>query len=154
MKQRERESSEQLWGAFAKMAKKSDISAGEDEWIRNNFIINMKNSKIQRMLLTETLPILEALNVALLDQKKVTNHVKMTNNFISNENSLNKPFDHFNVKREPTLNIEQSNTCTKCGGSFSKGYVAVCPAKDLTCTSCKYRGHFTRLCKSCRKMLT
>ena len=39
----------------------------------------------------------------------------------------------------------------KCGGIFSKGHLAVCPAKDTTCTSCKYKGHFTKLCKSRRK---
>ena len=39
----------------------------------------------------------------------------------------------------------------KCGGTFSKGHLAVCPAKDTTCTSCKYKGHFTRLCRSRRK---
>ena len=41
----------------------------------------------------------------------------------------------------------------KCGGTFSKGHLAVCPAKDTTCTSCKYRGHFTRLCKARSKNL-
>ena len=39
----------------------------------------------------------------------------------------------------------------KSGGTFSKGHLAVCPAKDTTCTLCKYKGHFTRLCKSRRK---
>ena len=39
----------------------------------------------------------------------------------------------------------------KCGGSFTKRHLAVCPEKDTTCTTCKYRGHFTRLCKSRRK---
>ena len=41
----------------------------------------------------------------------------------------------------------------KSGGTFSKGHLAVCPAKDTTCTSCNYKGHFTKLCKSCRKNL-
>ena len=39
----------------------------------------------------------------------------------------------------------------KCGGTFTKGHLAVCPAKDTLCTSCKYKGHFTRLCKSRRR---
>ena len=39
----------------------------------------------------------------------------------------------------------------KCGGTFSKRHLAVRPAKDTPCTSCKYCGHFSRLCKSCRK---
>ena len=41
----------------------------------------------------------------------------------------------------------------KCGGNFSKGHLEVCPAKDTTCTSCKYKGHFTRFCKSRRQNL-
>ena len=39
----------------------------------------------------------------------------------------------------------------KCGGNFTKGHLPVCPAKDTTCTTCKYQAHFTRLCKSRRK---
>ena len=150
-KQRDRESLEQFWGALAEIAKRCDIHTGEDEWIRDIFINNMKNSDIQRKLLTETLPPLEALNVALIDEKGITNHNKMTNAFKSNGYSSNKSFNHFDVKREPTLNIERNNTCTKCGGNFSKRHLAVCCAKDTACTTYKYRGHSTRLCKSRRK---
>ena len=39
----------------------------------------------------------------------------------------------------------------KCEGIFSKGHLAVCPAKDTTCTPCRYKGHFTRLFRSRRK---
>ena len=150
-KQRDRESLEQFWGALAEMANKCDITAGEEEWIRDIFINNMKNYDIQRKLLTETLPPREALNVALIDEKGILNHLKLTNNFKSNGSSVHTPNNHFNVKREPTLNIERSNNCMKCGGSFSKGHLAVCPAKDTTCTTCKFKGHFTRLCRSRRK---
>ena len=150
-KQRDRESLEQFWGALAEMAKKCDIAAGEEEWIRDIFINNMKNYDIQRKLLTETLPPREALNVALIDEKEILNHLKLTNNFKSNGSSVHKSHSHFNVKREPTLNIEKTNNCMKCGGIFSKSHLAVCPAKDTTCTSCKYKGHFTRLCRSRRK---
>ena len=45
-KQRDRESLEQLWGALAEMAKKCDITAGEEEWIRDIFINNIKNYDI------------------------------------------------------------------------------------------------------------
>ena len=55
-KQRVRESLEQFWDALAEMAKKCDITAGGEEWIRNIFINNMKNYDIQRKLLTEPLP--------------------------------------------------------------------------------------------------
>ena len=89
--------------------------------------------------------------VALIDQKGVLNHLKLTNNFKSNGSTVHKPHSHFTVKREPTLNIQRSNTCMKCGGTFSKGCLAVRPAKDTNCTSCKYKGHFTKLCKSRRK---
>ena len=150
-KQRDRESLEQFWGALAEMAKKCDITAGEEEWIRDIFINNMKNYDIQRKLLTETLPPRETLNVALIDEKGTLNHPKLTNNFKSNGSSVHKSNNHFKVKREPTLNVEKSNNCMKCGGIFSKGHLAVCPAKYTTCTSCKFKGHFTRLCRSRRK---
>ena len=150
-KQRDRESLEHFCGALAEMAKKCDIALGEEEWIRDIFINNMKNYNNQRKLSTETLPPRKALNVALIDEKGILNHIKLTNNFKSNGSSVHKPHSHFNVKREPTLNVEKSNTCIKCGGTFSKGHLAVCPAKDTTCTSCKYKGHFTRLCRSRRR---
>ena len=70
-KQRDREPHEQFWGALAEMAKKCDITAGEEEWIRDIFINNMKNYDIQRKLLTETHPPREALNVALIDEKGI-----------------------------------------------------------------------------------
>ena len=70
-KQREREYLEHFWGALAEMAKKCDIAAGEEEWIRDIFINNMKNYDIQRKLLTELLPPREALNVALIDEREV-----------------------------------------------------------------------------------
>ena len=91
LKQRDRESLEQFWGALAEMAKKCDIAAGEEEWIRDIFINNMKNHDIQRKLLTETLPPREALNVALIDEEKNLNHLKHTNNFKSNGSSV-QPF--------------------------------------------------------------
>ena len=53
----------------------------------------------------------------------------MTSTFKSNEYSSKKPFNHFIMKRKYTL-----NTCMECGGTFSKGHLAVCPAKDTTCT--------------------
>ena len=113
----------------------------------------MKNSDIQRKLLTETLPTQEALNVALIDEKGITNHLKMTKTFKSNELSVNKHFHQFNVKREPTLNIERRNTCMKCDGKFSKGHLAVCLAKNTTFTSCNYRHFTTGLCKTHRKIV-
>ena len=111
----------------------------------------MKNYDNQRKFLTENLPPREALNVALIDEKGILKDLKLTNNFKSNGSSVHKPHSHFTVKREPTLNIEKSYTCMKCGGTFSKGHLAVCPAKNTTCTCCKYKGHFTRLCKSRRR---
>ena len=55
-KQRDRESLEKFLFALAEMAKKCDITAGEEESIRDIFINNMKNYDTQRKLLTETLP--------------------------------------------------------------------------------------------------
>ena len=83
-KQRDRESFEQFWGAPAEMAKKCDIAAGEEEWIRDFFVNNMKNYDIQQKILTEILPTREALNVALIDEKGILNHLKLTINFKSN----------------------------------------------------------------------
>ena len=98
-KQRDRESLEQFWGALAEMAKKYDIAAGEEKWIRDFFINNMKNYDIQRKLLTEILAPREALNVELIDEKGFLNHLKLTNKFKSNGSSVHKPHSRFTVKK-------------------------------------------------------
>ena len=78
---KDRESLEQFWGALAEMAKKCDTSSGEEESIHYFFIINKKNYEIQRNLSTANLPpppLQEALNVALVDEKGISNQLKMT----------------------------------------------------------------------------
>ena len=89
------------------------------------FFSNMKNSDTQRKFLSETLPSLEALHVALIDEKGITKYTKMTNTLKSDGSSVNKPFNDFKVKKEPDSNFERSYTCIKCGGTFSKGPLAV-----------------------------
>ena len=42
----------------------------------------------------------------------------------------------------------------KCGNTFTKGHLNVCPAKDITCKNCNYKGHFAKLCKSRNKRPT
>ena len=51
-------------------------------------------------------------------------------------------------------NLERSNSCMKCGNAFTKGHLNVCPAKDITCKNCNYKGHFAKLCKSRNKRPT
>ena len=60
--------------------------------------------------------------------------MKGTNTFKSDGPSAYQSHNLLNVKREPTLNIEQNNTSMKCGGTVSKVRLAVCPAKDTTFT--------------------
>ena len=66
-------------------------------------------------------------------------------------NSFN---NHNQTKKEPRLNIERSNSCTKCGNAFTKVHLNVCPTKDITCKNCNYKGHFAKLCKSRNKRPT
>ena len=57
---------------FLAISANAPQTTGEDEWIRDILINNMKNSDIQRKL-----------NVALIDEKGILNHLKLTNNFKS-----------------------------------------------------------------------
>ena len=72
----------------------------------------------------------------------------MTRSFNTTESSGRVYKNFNNVKKEPSLNIERSNTCMKCGIAFTKGHLNVCPAKEIICNICKYKGNFGRLCKS------
>ena len=62
--------------------------------------------------------------------------------------------NHNQIKKEPSLNIERSNSCMKYGHAFTKGHLNVCPAKDITCKNCNYKGHFAKICKSRNKRPT
>ena len=42
----------------------------------------------------------------------------------------------------------------KCGNTFTKGHLNVCPAKDIICKNCNFKGHFAKLCKSRNKRPT
>ena len=151
-KQKDRESYEQFWGALSDLARSCEIGINaEQEWIGDVIIFNLKNCDLQRRLLSETLNPVDALNQAIIDEKGYNNHLKLTNmtRSFNTTGSSGRVFKNFNnVKKEPSLNIERSNTCLKCGNAFTKGHLNVCPAKEIVCNICKYKGHFGRLCKS------
>ena len=124
-KQKDRESYEQFWGALSDLARSSEIGINaEEEWIRDVFIFNMKKCDLQRRLLSETLNPLDALNQAIIDEKGYYNRLKLTNMIRSFNmtGSSGRAYKNFNnVKKEPRLNIERSNTCMKCGNAFFQG---------------------------------
>ena len=55
-------------------------------------------------------PLLDALNLALIEKKRIPNHMKVKNIFKSNGTSVNESFSQFNVEKEPTPNMERNNT--------------------------------------------
>ena len=116
----------------------------------------MKNTDTQRKLLSATISPSEALNQALTDKKGHFDNQKLTNMSRSSNNGTTfKSFNNHNqIKKEPSLNIERSNSCMKCGNAITKGHLNVCPAKDITCKNCNYKGHFAKLCKSRNKRPT
>ena len=135
-KQKGRESYEQFWGALTDLASTCNIKESDEaEWIRDIFICNMKNTDTQRKLLSATISPSEALNQALIDEKGYFNHQKLTNMSRSSTNGTTfKSFsNHNHIKKEPSLSIERSNSCMKCGNTFTKGHLNVCPAKDIIC---------------------
>ena len=74
----------------------------------------------------------------------------MTRSFNTTGSSVRVYKNFNNVKKEPSLNIKISNTCMKFGNAFTKGHLNdlnVCPAKEIICNICKYKGPFGRLCK-------
>ena len=60
------------------MAKKCDIFRRMD---KGYFYKQQESSDIERKFLTEILPLLEAHNFALIDEKRISNHMKITNSF-------------------------------------------------------------------------
>ena len=63
----------------------------------------------------------------------------MTRSFNKTGSSRRVYTNFNNVKKEPSLNIERSNTCMN---AITKGHLNVCPAKEIVCNICKYKGHF------------
>ena len=109
----------------------------------------MKNCDLQCRLLSETFNPADALNQAIIDEKGYYSHPKLTNMTRSSMGNSGRVYKKFNtVKKEPSLNIEKSDTCMKWWKAFTKGHLNVCPAKEIICNICKYKGHFGRLYKS------
>ena len=111
----------------------------------------MRNCDLQRRLLSETLNPMDVLKQAIIDEKGYYYHLKvanMTKSFNTTGSSCRVHKNFNNVKKEPSLKIEKSNTCMKCGNAFTKGHLNLCPAKESVCNICKYNGHFGRLFKS------
>ena len=116
----------------------------------------MKTTETQRKLLSARISPSEALNQAFIDGKGYFNHQKLIDMARSSTNGPTfKSFNsHNQIKKEPSLNIERSNTCMKCGNPFTKGHLNVCPANNITCKNCNYKGHFAKLCKFRNKLPT
>ena len=154
-RQRYKENLKQLWGALVEITENCDISSREEKWIRDIFINKKKNFELQRKHFTETLPPQEATDVALADEKEISNHYhsKTTSIFYScyplNNNAVSH-HQNFN-KWEPTVALDRGNSYNNCDGKFANIYLAVSPAKDAICTSCNFKGHFTKNCKSRRQ---
>ena len=62
--------------------------------------------------------------------------------------------NHSQIKKEPSLNIERRTACMKCGNPFTRRHLNVCPAKDITCKNCNYKGNFAIIYKSRNKRPT
>ena len=116
----------------------------------------MKNTDTQRKLLSATISPSEALTQALIDEKGYFDHQKLTNMSRSSTNgtTFKSFYNHNHIKKEPSLNIERSNSCMKCENTFTKGPLNVYSAKDITCKNCNYKGHFAKFCKSRNKRPT
>ena len=109
----------------------------------------MKNCDSQRRLLSETLNPVDALNRAIIDKKSYYNHLKRTNITRATNFNSGRVYKSFKtLEKEPSLNVQRSNTCMKCENAFTKEHLNVCPAKEIICNFCKYKGHFGRLCES------
>ena len=58
--------------------------------------------------------------------------------------AINKPVHRSTSKPKPTSNL----LCFRCGSENHLANDAKCPAKDVTCRTCKKKGHFAAVCKS------
>ena len=100
---------------------------------RKIFISNVKNFHTQQKLLTETLLPFVALIAALIDEKRITNYIKMTNSFKSNGFSVQNFFIYF-LSKEKQGNIEHKIKFVKRGCTFSlnvAGSTSSTPTKKI-----------------------
>ena len=105
------------------MAKKCDISSEEEKWIRDSFLNNKRGYEIQRKLIAKNLPPQEAPNVALIDEKEISNHLKTTIRFqflLTVENKTVNNYRNFN-KLELTVAVDRENLCMECEKKMCKG---------------------------------
>ena len=44
--------------------------------------------------------------------------------------------------------VNTKKQCYKCGNHYGQNHLQSCPAKDMICSKCTKRGHFSKICQS------
>ena len=125
------------------MAKKCDIFSGEEKWIREIFLNNMKTTKSSgNFWLKLFLPRSPKGLLSWRESNFISSYL-IISNAVRNHQTFNK--------LEATLAVDRGNSCMKSGGKFTKRQIAICPVKETICTTCDFIRNFTKNCKFRRR---
>ena len=117
------ESIEHFFGKLMDLSDNCDLGNQEDTLVRDPFIANMQDPKIQQVLLRETLEPAQALRLAINKELGQRNQLQISNaQPTSHVNTITpqRPFRRSNQRQNVTAPIRQTNQlCRNCGLTWS-----------------------------------
>ena len=179
-KQKEGESLESFYAELSGMAARCNLGTQERKMVRVIFIFNMRNRDAQNELCRETKTPEEALRIAM-SYERGDKYAKIYKGVASGSTgtAYPSPRGSLQIKTEPINNIRGSRgrgmprgrgQCPNRGGggrtqermqerrcyncdqpNFTPENRQRCPARAVTCNSCKKVGHFERTCRGKRQ---
>ncbi len=174
-RQREAETLEQFHAALTALAAKCHFRDLETELVRDLFITNNTNLKLQRKFFRQAMDAEEVLETAIawergmVDQTSIEHHSKAkTANTSLLPGVLETARCETNISEDtpggPTIKMEpvgamqrpekpprrgaSVQNCRNCGNQFGPNHIQRCPARGQSCRNCGKPNHFTRMCRS------
>ena len=110
--------------------------------LRDKFVCELKDDKIQEKLLSEDKSLEEAVNMAKAMESATANVVHIKE---KETDEVNKMCVESNA-----FELQKKKMCFGCGGKWHERR-SQCPAWGKTCFKCNYKNHFSRRCKNKQK---
>ena len=150
-----------FYGKLKELAENCDFENKEETLIRDVFITNLMDPKIQKELLKQTVEPRQALELAinmelrLRNQHQIQQHNKIVipGNANAVQFAINSRTPNWqNMNNAPRQNNRSTLYCSNCGGLWLPNHCDKCIAKGKTCNNCGLLNHFAKVCRKQRNV--
>lgn len=148
------ETIDDFYASLRELSKTCSFGTLTDTLIRDQLVVGVRDNTIRKRLLYEhKLTLEKCLQIARSAEATQTRLSAMDKSDVS-VNAVKKYPKGSHTKKKPSTNTStfkqtastsNSNKCPYCG-SFNNHPRKDCPASGMTCTSCRRRGHFAKMC--------